>query len=52
MGLDPEPLAGRGADGTAHQDVVGEDEVGREQATQHRGVRIDVGALLVVGEVL
>ena len=42
----------RGADRTAHQHVVREHEVGRQQLAERRRVRIDVRALLGVGEVL
>ena len=50
--LDAKRLAERGADGAAHQDVVREHEVGREQLAQRRDVRVDVAPALVSGEVL
>ena len=37
----------RGTDRAAHQDVVGEHEVGREQLAQRRDVRLDVPAALL-----
>ena len=52
MRLDAERLSERGADGTAHQDVVREHEVGREQLAQRCDVRVDVAAALVGGEIL
>ena len=50
--LDAKRRAGRGADRPAHQHMVREHEVGGQQLAERRGVRVDVGALLGVGEVL
>ena len=50
--LDRERRAGRGADRPAEQDVVREDEVGRQQLAQRRRVRLDVALALVAREVL
>ena len=50
--LDAERLPGGGADGAAEQDVVGEDQVGRQQLAERGRVRLDVRGLLCVGELL
>ena len=50
--LHAEPLAGGGADRAAHQHVVREDQIGREQLAERCRVRVDVGAALGRGEVL
>jgi hypothetical protein len=50
--LHAEGDAGRSAHGRAHQHVVREHDVRREQVAEDGGVRVDVGGLLGVGEVL
>ena len=52
MRLDGEARAGCGRDRRAHDDVVREHEVGRQQAAQHSGVRLDVPVALGGGAVL
>ena len=44
--LDRVARAGRGADGPAEQDVVREDDVGRQALAQRRGVQLDVALAL------
>ena len=50
--LDAKRHAGRRADRPAHQHVVREDHVSGQELAQRSGVRLDVRAFLVVGEVL
>ena len=50
--LDAERLPGGRADRAAEQHVVREDQIGWEQVAQRGPVRLDIGALLGVGEVL
>ena len=52
VGLDAKARAGGGADRRAHQHVVREDEVGGPQVAQRIGIRLDVAAAFVLGEVL
>ena len=50
--LDRERRARRGADGAPEQDVVAEDEIGRQLLSDARRVRVDVASALVRRELL
>jgi hypothetical protein len=52
VSLDPKACAGRGRDGTAWKDVVGEDQVGREAALHGARIRVDVAGTLDRRQVL